>query len=76
MGKIIDITSILTKNKENEWVKKVFHLSTYAKTEEERLYWTEQKLAYQFDCYYKQTGKYHPKDPAGMDDNDGHFVKI
>ena len=64
MSNLLDITPILNKNADTAWINHIFDMSQNAPTTDERIYWSELKLAYQFDLYRHETGVCHPNDPA------------
>ena len=74
--KVLDFMKALEARKKEEWDKHVFYMAENAENPQDRIFFTELKLAYLFDVYYKETGSYHPNDPANIDDMDGPFVKI
>lgn len=68
MSNLLDLNPRLQKNKDDAWITHIYHMSKNAQTVDERIFYGELKLAYQFDMYLHETGMYHPNDPAMIEE--------
>jgi len=67
MSNVIDIVDRIKKAQDQDMYEYILRQLRNATSDAEKLYWTEIKLSWLFDLFYKQNGYAHENDPLGME---------